>query len=193
MTDQGEPISYGFDVKEYGVDLRLTFSPNQWFDVLYILFWPWLSFALVLPKFEVKVDLPKVISILDKEATMKICGKWVTHLNPVEEMWCGAWMTSDITHHTANWILLTSCTRKQITVILQPLFIFSYFLKRIKTILGNCVFWVGVSHGSGSAVTLIGGYQLPRCANYWQRHTVQSNWTVCHFFISPHSVSCHQL
>lgn len=33
------------------------------------------SFALVLPKYEVKVHLPGVITILDKEATMKICGK----------------------------------------------------------------------------------------------------------------------
>jgi len=29
----------------------------------------------VLPKYEVKVELPNVISILDKEATLKICGK----------------------------------------------------------------------------------------------------------------------
>lgn len=31
--------------------------------------------AVVLPKFEVTVNLPSVITILDKEAKMKICGK----------------------------------------------------------------------------------------------------------------------
>uniref|UniRef100_A0A8C2WDA9 Alpha-2-macroglobulin-like 1 n=1 Tax=Cyclopterus lumpus TaxID=8103 RepID=A0A8C2WDA9_CYCLU len=44
-TDQGEQAARSFDIKEY-----------------------------VLPKFEVKVHLPSVITILDKEATLKICG-----------------------------------------------------------------------------------------------------------------------
>lgn len=33
------------------------------------------SFALVLPKYEVKVHLPSVITVLDQEAALKICGK----------------------------------------------------------------------------------------------------------------------
>ncbi|XP_034060862.1 alpha-2-macroglobulin-like protein 1 [Gymnodraco acuticeps] len=53
ITDQGEQISHSFDIKEY-----------------------------VLPKYEVKVELPNVISILDKEATLKICGKY-TYGKPV--------------------------------------------------------------------------------------------------------------
>ncbi|KAJ4938440.1 hypothetical protein JOQ06_003059 [Pogonophryne albipinna] len=52
-TEQGEQISHSFDIKEY-----------------------------VLPKYEVKVELPNVISILDKEATLKICGKY-TYGKPV--------------------------------------------------------------------------------------------------------------
>nr|XP_020476381.1 alpha-2-macroglobulin-like [Monopterus albus] len=52
-TDKGEQISHSFDVKEY-----------------------------VLPKYEVKVHLPSVITILDKEATLKICGKY-TYGKPV--------------------------------------------------------------------------------------------------------------
>lgn len=32
-------------------------------------------FALVLPKYEVKVYLPNVVSILEPEATVKICAK----------------------------------------------------------------------------------------------------------------------
>ncbi|KAF3855000.1 hypothetical protein F7725_023055 [Dissostichus mawsoni] len=52
-TDQGEKIFHSFDIKEY-----------------------------VLPKYEVKVELPNVISILDKEATLKICGKY-TYGKPV--------------------------------------------------------------------------------------------------------------
>ncbi|KAG7222442.1 hypothetical protein INR49_016254, partial [Caranx melampygus] len=43
----------------------------------------WLDKSIdVLPKYEVKVHLPSVISILDKEATMKICGKY-TYGKPV--------------------------------------------------------------------------------------------------------------
>ncbi|XP_031695015.1 alpha-2-macroglobulin [Anarrhichthys ocellatus] len=45
-TDKGEQISHNFDIKEY-----------------------------VLPKYEVTVHLPSVITILDQEATLKICGK----------------------------------------------------------------------------------------------------------------------
>ncbi|RVE75125.1 hypothetical protein OJAV_G00013740 [Oryzias javanicus] len=52
-TDEGEEISYNFEVKEY-----------------------------VLPKFEVTVNLPGVITLLDEEATMKICGKY-TYGKPV--------------------------------------------------------------------------------------------------------------
>ncbi|XP_051935088.1 alpha-2-macroglobulin-like protein 1 [Hippocampus zosterae] len=52
-TDKGEKISHSFDIKEY-----------------------------VLPKFEVTVDLPSVISILDQEVTFKICGKY-TYGKPV--------------------------------------------------------------------------------------------------------------
>ncbi|XP_063763820.1 alpha-2-macroglobulin isoform X2 [Eleginops maclovinus] len=52
-TEQGEQISHSFDIKEY-----------------------------VLPKYEVKVELPNVISILDKRATLKICGKY-TYGKPV--------------------------------------------------------------------------------------------------------------
>ncbi|KAF3847200.1 hypothetical protein F7725_020228 [Dissostichus mawsoni] len=54
-TDQGEQISHSFDIKEY-----------------------------VLPKYEVKVELPNVISILDREATLKICGKY-TYGKPVTD------------------------------------------------------------------------------------------------------------
>ncbi|XP_056298071.1 alpha-2-macroglobulin isoform X2 [Pseudoliparis swirei] len=46
-TGRGERTSHSFDIKEY-----------------------------VLPKFEVTVELPAVITILDKEATLKICGKY---------------------------------------------------------------------------------------------------------------------
>ncbi|CAN9510976.1 unnamed protein product [Ophioblennius macclurei] len=53
VTDQGEQISHSFKIKEY-----------------------------VLPKYEVKVQLPRVISILDKEATLRICGKY-TYGKPV--------------------------------------------------------------------------------------------------------------
>ncbi|XP_042270737.1 alpha-2-macroglobulin-like protein 1 isoform X1 [Thunnus maccoyii] len=52
-TDKGEQISHSFDIKEY-----------------------------VLPKYEVKVHLPSVITILDQEATVKICGKY-TYGKPV--------------------------------------------------------------------------------------------------------------
>ncbi|XP_023284214.1 alpha-2-macroglobulin-like isoform X1 [Seriola lalandi dorsalis] len=52
-TDKGEQISHSFDIKEY-----------------------------VLPKYEVKVHLPSVITILDQEATLKICGKY-TYGKPV--------------------------------------------------------------------------------------------------------------
>ncbi|XP_054650365.1 alpha-2-macroglobulin isoform X2 [Dunckerocampus dactyliophorus] len=52
-TDKGEKISHSFDIKEY-----------------------------VLPKYEVRVHLPSVITILDQEATMKICGKY-TYGKPV--------------------------------------------------------------------------------------------------------------
>uniref|UniRef100_A0AAX7T4K1 Alpha-2-macroglobulin domain-containing protein n=1 Tax=Astatotilapia calliptera TaxID=8154 RepID=A0AAX7T4K1_ASTCA len=40
------------------------------------------SFALVLPKYEVKVHLPSVITVLDQEAALKICGKY-TYGKPV--------------------------------------------------------------------------------------------------------------
>ncbi|XP_035477600.1 alpha-2-macroglobulin isoform X1 [Scophthalmus maximus] len=52
-TDKGEQISHRFDIKEY-----------------------------VLPKYEVKVHLPSVISILDREAALTICGKY-TYGKPV--------------------------------------------------------------------------------------------------------------
>ncbi|KAK9520438.1 hypothetical protein VZT92_020324 [Zoarces viviparus] len=52
-TDKGEQISHNFDIKEY-----------------------------VLPKYEVTVHLPSVITILDQEATLKICGKY-TYGKPV--------------------------------------------------------------------------------------------------------------
>ncbi|XP_077422124.1 alpha-2-macroglobulin-like protein 1 [Vanacampus margaritifer] len=52
-TDKGEKISHIFEIKEY-----------------------------VLPKFEVTVQLPSVISILDEEVTLKICGKY-TYGKPV--------------------------------------------------------------------------------------------------------------
>ncbi|XP_053176559.1 alpha-2-macroglobulin isoform X2 [Scomber japonicus] len=52
-TDKGEQISHSFDIKEY-----------------------------VLPKYEVTVHLPSVITILDQEATIKICGKY-TYGKPV--------------------------------------------------------------------------------------------------------------
>ncbi|XP_061574702.1 alpha-2-macroglobulin-like protein 1 isoform X2 [Cololabis saira] len=53
MTDKGEMIYHQFDIKEY-----------------------------VLPTFEVNVHLPEVITILDKDATMRICGKY-TYGKPV--------------------------------------------------------------------------------------------------------------
>ncbi|KAM4627145.1 alpha-2-macroglobulin isoform 2-T2 [Polymixia lowei] len=52
-TEKGEQISHSFDIKEY-----------------------------VLPKYEVKVHLPNVVTILDQEATLKICGKY-TYGKPV--------------------------------------------------------------------------------------------------------------
>ncbi|XP_071327740.1 alpha-2-macroglobulin isoform X1 [Trachinotus anak] len=52
-TDKGEQIFHTFDIKEY-----------------------------VLPKYEVKVHLPSVITIVDQEATLKICGKY-TYGKPV--------------------------------------------------------------------------------------------------------------
>ncbi|XP_077396697.1 alpha-2-macroglobulin-like protein 1 [Festucalex cinctus] len=52
-TDKGEKITHSFEIKEY-----------------------------VLPKFEVTVQLPSVISILDEEVTLKICGKY-TYGKPV--------------------------------------------------------------------------------------------------------------
>ncbi|KAL6104971.1 a2ml1 [Pungitius sinensis] len=52
-TDQGEQISHSFDIKEY-----------------------------VLPKYEVEVHLPGVISILDQQVTLRICGKY-TYGKPV--------------------------------------------------------------------------------------------------------------
>ncbi|XP_045929763.1 alpha-2-macroglobulin isoform X2 [Micropterus dolomieu] len=52
-TDKGEQISHTFEIKEY-----------------------------VLPKYEVKVHLPSVITILDQEATVQICGKY-TYGKPV--------------------------------------------------------------------------------------------------------------
>ncbi|XP_019716918.1 alpha-2-macroglobulin-like protein 1 [Hippocampus comes] len=52
-TDKGEKISHSFDIKEY-----------------------------VLPKFEVTVHLPSVISILDQQVTLQVCGKY-TYGKPV--------------------------------------------------------------------------------------------------------------
>ncbi|XP_055082067.1 alpha-2-macroglobulin isoform X2 [Periophthalmus magnuspinnatus] len=52
-TEQGEQVQHSFDIKEY-----------------------------VLPKYEVKVQLPNVITILDKEAEFKVCGKY-TYGKPV--------------------------------------------------------------------------------------------------------------
>uniref|UniRef100_UPI0037E968C3 alpha-2-macroglobulin-like n=1 Tax=Semicossyphus pulcher TaxID=241346 RepID=UPI0037E968C3 len=52
-TDKEEKIDHSFTIKEY-----------------------------VLPKFEVKVELPSVISLLDREITLKICGKY-TYGKPV--------------------------------------------------------------------------------------------------------------
>ncbi|KAM9801195.1 alpha-2-macroglobulin [Neosynchiropus ocellatus] len=46
-TDRGEEISHSFEIKEY-----------------------------VLPKYEVKLHLPSVITVLDKEATIRVCGKY---------------------------------------------------------------------------------------------------------------------
>lgn len=53
LTDKGEQISHSFDIKEY-----------------------------VLPKYEVKIHLPSVITVLDQEAALKICGKY-TYGKPV--------------------------------------------------------------------------------------------------------------
>ncbi|KAM9811421.1 alpha-2-macroglobulin-like protein 1 [Syngnathus typhle] len=53
-TDKGEKISHSFDIKQY-----------------------------VLPKFEVTVLFPSVISILDEQVTLKICGKY-TYGKPVD-------------------------------------------------------------------------------------------------------------
>ncbi|XP_051255182.1 alpha-2-macroglobulin [Dicentrarchus labrax] len=53
FTNKGEKVSHSFDIKEY-----------------------------VLPKYEVNVHLPSVITILDQEATLKICGKY-TYGKPV--------------------------------------------------------------------------------------------------------------
>ncbi|XP_056139910.1 alpha-2-macroglobulin-P isoform X2 [Lampris incognitus] len=52
-TEKGQQISHSFDIKEY-----------------------------VLPKYEVKVHLPDVITILDQEATLRVCGKY-TYGKPV--------------------------------------------------------------------------------------------------------------
>ncbi|XP_029026578.1 alpha-2-macroglobulin isoform X2 [Betta splendens] len=52
-TDHGEQVSHNFEIKEY-----------------------------VLPKYEVKIHLPPVITILDKEVSLKICGKY-TYGKPV--------------------------------------------------------------------------------------------------------------
>lgn len=52
-TDKGEKVSHSFKIKEY-----------------------------VLPKFEVKVSLPSVITIMDREAAITICGKY-TYGKPV--------------------------------------------------------------------------------------------------------------
>ncbi|XP_020782533.2 alpha-2-macroglobulin isoform X2 [Boleophthalmus pectinirostris] len=52
-TEQGEQVQHNFDIKEY-----------------------------VLPKYEVKVQLPNVITILDTEANFKVCGKY-TYGKPV--------------------------------------------------------------------------------------------------------------
>ncbi|CAL9684247.1 unnamed protein product [Knipowitschia caucasica] len=52
-TEQGEQVQHNFDIKEY-----------------------------VLPKYEVKAQLPNVISILDTEANFKVCGKY-TYGKPV--------------------------------------------------------------------------------------------------------------
>ncbi|KAM3875368.1 alpha-2-macroglobulin [Diretmus argenteus] len=51
--EKGPPISHSFDIKEY-----------------------------VLPKYEVTVHLPNIITILDQEVTLKICGKY-TYGKPV--------------------------------------------------------------------------------------------------------------
>uniref|UniRef100_A0A665VQL3 Alpha-2-macroglobulin bait region domain-containing protein n=1 Tax=Echeneis naucrates TaxID=173247 RepID=A0A665VQL3_ECHNA len=52
-TNKGEQISHAFEIKEY-----------------------------VLPKYEVKVQLPGVITVLDQEATLTVCGKY-TYGKPV--------------------------------------------------------------------------------------------------------------
>lgn len=76
-TDKGEKVSHSFKIKEYGeLQIPPNSVPNEnsnWSLTFYfILFF---YFALVLPKFEVKVSLPSVITILDREVAITICGK----------------------------------------------------------------------------------------------------------------------
>lgn len=66
-TDKGEEIQQSFELKEYGgFGLRPPASDHGCNP---------LSSAPVLPKYEVKVHLPHVITILDREATFRVCGK----------------------------------------------------------------------------------------------------------------------
>lgn len=72
-TDKGEKILHGFDIKEYGGFQLPSPASRPRGPALNRV-----SSAPVLPKYEVKVHLPQVITILDREATFRICGKWVS-------------------------------------------------------------------------------------------------------------------
>uniref|UniRef100_A0A3Q2YZB5 NTR domain-containing protein n=1 Tax=Hippocampus comes TaxID=109280 RepID=A0A3Q2YZB5_HIPCM len=93
-TDKGEKISHSFDIKEY-----------------------------VLPKFEVTVDLPSVISILDREVTFKICGKY-TYGKPVVGSVKAEFCRNAVRY---SWQLIlsvsscnsTNCIRQKIVTLFQ--------------------------------------------------------------------------
>lgn len=75
-TDRGEKLQQGFELREYGgSQSALGGRGERWTSV-----WsrrgaePAFS-APVLPKYEVKVHLPAVITILDRQATFRVCGK----------------------------------------------------------------------------------------------------------------------
>lgn len=86
-TEEGEQVNHNFDIKEY-----------------------------VLPKYEVKIELPNVITILDQEANLKVCGKY-TYGKPVigsvQAEFCrkafrGYWYSSSIHQDVCKTYQLTT-------------------------------------------------------------------------------------
>ncbi len=77
--DKNHQISHGFEIKEYGQNQDLTFCQSKTDQLLRCTMFFECIFShmslLVLPKYEVNIDFPSVITVQDKEVTLKVCAK----------------------------------------------------------------------------------------------------------------------